>query len=223
MPGVTVSYSPFWPRIGSDLRLGSLSTMGGKKSWKRTAINSRYVSKIARSGTEFRWPPSRTVGRRRSGVSTVSTDTCRLRVAAGQPHIDKHAITTGLAAAVLLELWYAGRVRLGWHGNPRHGTWQRNYGQGHPHGCGSHHGRSPGGGGQSCGAPAPSLRGGIGVGTGRARCRDVGEACGDGIAVSAGAAAGVASVMWGSGHNQPVTVASVWVQPASVATIGPPQ
>jgi len=27
-----------------------------------------------------------------------------------------------LAAAVLLELWYAGRVRLGWHGSPNHGT-----------------------------------------------------------------------------------------------------
>jgi hypothetical protein len=27
-----------------------------------------------------------------------------------------------------LELWHAGRVRLGWHGNPRHGTWKRRQG-----------------------------------------------------------------------------------------------
>jgi hypothetical protein len=47
----------------------------------------------------------------------------------GLPHLDKHAIAVGLAAAVLLELWYAGRVRLGWHGNPRQGTWQRNHTQ----------------------------------------------------------------------------------------------
>ncbi len=45
----------------------------------------------------------------------------------GQPHLDKHTIAVGLAGAVLLELWYAGRVRLGWHGNPQHGTWQRNH------------------------------------------------------------------------------------------------
>jgi len=47
----------------------------------------------------------------------------------GQPNIDKQSIANGLAAAVLLDLWYAGRVRLGWHGNPRHGTWKRNRGQ----------------------------------------------------------------------------------------------
>jgi hypothetical protein len=47
----------------------------------------------------------------------------------GRPHLDKHAIAVGLAGAVLLELWYAGRVRLGWHGNPHHGTWQRNHTQ----------------------------------------------------------------------------------------------
>jgi len=47
----------------------------------------------------------------------------------GRPHIDKQTIANGLAAAVLLDLWYAGRVRLGWHGNPRHGTWKRNHGQ----------------------------------------------------------------------------------------------
>jgi hypothetical protein len=47
----------------------------------------------------------------------------------GQPHIDKQTIANGLAAAVLLDLWYAGRVRLGWHGNPRHGTRKRNRGQ----------------------------------------------------------------------------------------------
>jgi len=47
----------------------------------------------------------------------------------GQPNIDKQTIAVGLAGAVLLELWYAGRVRLGWHGNPQHGTWKRNRGQ----------------------------------------------------------------------------------------------
>jgi hypothetical protein len=47
----------------------------------------------------------------------------------GRPHLDKQSIAVGLAGAVLLELWYAGRVRLGWHGNPRHGTWQRNHAQ----------------------------------------------------------------------------------------------
>jgi hypothetical protein len=46
----------------------------------------------------------------------------------GQPHLNKHSIAVGLAAAVLLELWYAGRVRLGWHGNPHHCTWKRNHG-----------------------------------------------------------------------------------------------
>jgi hypothetical protein len=45
----------------------------------------------------------------------------------GQPYLDKHSIAVGLAAAVLVELWHAGRVRLGWHGNPQHGTWQRNH------------------------------------------------------------------------------------------------
>jgi len=47
----------------------------------------------------------------------------------GQPNIDKQSIANGLAAAVLLDLWYAGRVRLGWHGDPRHGTWKRNHGE----------------------------------------------------------------------------------------------
>jgi hypothetical protein len=47
----------------------------------------------------------------------------------GQPHLDKQSVAVGLAAAVLLELWYAGRVRLGRHGNPGHGTWRRNHGQ----------------------------------------------------------------------------------------------
>jgi hypothetical protein len=47
----------------------------------------------------------------------------------GRPHLDKHAIAVGLAGAVLLELWHAGRVRLGWHGNPDHCTWQRNHTQ----------------------------------------------------------------------------------------------
>ena len=47
----------------------------------------------------------------------------------GRPHLHKHAIAVGLAGAVLLELWYAGRVRLGWHGNPQHCTWQRNHDQ----------------------------------------------------------------------------------------------
>lgn len=47
----------------------------------------------------------------------------------GRPHLDKHSIAVGLAGAVLLELWHAGRVRLGWHGNSSHGTWRRNPGQ----------------------------------------------------------------------------------------------
>ncbi len=47
----------------------------------------------------------------------------------GQPYLPKHAIAVGLAAAVLVELWYAGRVRLGWHGNPQQCTWQRNHTQ----------------------------------------------------------------------------------------------
>jgi hypothetical protein len=47
----------------------------------------------------------------------------------GQPYLPKHSIAVGLASAVLVELWYAGRVRLGWHGNPQHCTWQRNHTQ----------------------------------------------------------------------------------------------
>ncbi len=47
----------------------------------------------------------------------------------GQPYLPKHSIAVGLAGAVLLELWYAGRVRLGWHGNPDQCTWERNHTQ----------------------------------------------------------------------------------------------
>ncbi len=47
----------------------------------------------------------------------------------GRPHMPKHSIAIGLAGAILLELWYAGRVRLGWHGNPEHCTWERNHTQ----------------------------------------------------------------------------------------------
>jgi hypothetical protein len=47
----------------------------------------------------------------------------------GRPHLPKHSIAIGLAGAVLLELWYAGRVRLGWQGNPHQCTWQRNHTQ----------------------------------------------------------------------------------------------
>jgi hypothetical protein len=47
----------------------------------------------------------------------------------GRPYLPKHSVSVGLAAAVLLELWYAGRVRLGWHGNPDQCTWQRNHTQ----------------------------------------------------------------------------------------------
>jgi hypothetical protein len=47
----------------------------------------------------------------------------------GRPHLDKHSIAIGLAGAVLLELWYAGQVRLGWHGNPHQHTWERNHTQ----------------------------------------------------------------------------------------------
>jgi hypothetical protein len=47
----------------------------------------------------------------------------------GRPHLDKETVAVGLAATVLLELCNAGRVRLGWHGNPHHGTWKRHHGQ----------------------------------------------------------------------------------------------
>ncbi len=47
----------------------------------------------------------------------------------GQPYLPKHSIAVGLAAAVLVELWHAGRVRLGWHGNPDQCTWERNHTQ----------------------------------------------------------------------------------------------
>jgi len=47
----------------------------------------------------------------------------------GRPHLPTHSIAIGLAGAVLLELWYAGRVRLGWLGNPHQCTWQRNHTQ----------------------------------------------------------------------------------------------
>jgi hypothetical protein len=41
----------------------------------------------------------------------------------GQPHLDVHTIATGLARAVLLELWHARRIHLGpRHGTPQHGT-----------------------------------------------------------------------------------------------------
>ncbi len=45
----------------------------------------------------------------------------------GSPYLPKHSIAIGLAAAVLVELWHAGRVRLGWHGNPDQCTWERNH------------------------------------------------------------------------------------------------
>jgi len=45
----------------------------------------------------------------------------------GRPYLNKHSIAVGLAAAVLVELWHAGRVRLGWHGNPDQCTWKRNH------------------------------------------------------------------------------------------------
>ena len=47
----------------------------------------------------------------------------------GLPYLDKHAIAIGLAGAVLVELWYAGRVQLGWRGNPDQCTWKRNHTQ----------------------------------------------------------------------------------------------
>jgi hypothetical protein len=46
----------------------------------------------------------------------------------GRPHLDKRSRATGLAGAVLLELWLARHIRIGWQDNPRHGTWQRNPG-----------------------------------------------------------------------------------------------
>jgi hypothetical protein len=45
----------------------------------------------------------------------------------GRPYLDKQSVAVGLAAAVLVELWHAGRVRLGWHGNPDQCTWKRNH------------------------------------------------------------------------------------------------
>jgi hypothetical protein len=47
----------------------------------------------------------------------------------GRPHLDKRSVAVGLAGAILLELWHAGRVRLGWHGNPDQCTWERNHTQ----------------------------------------------------------------------------------------------
>lgn len=41
----------------------------------------------------------------------------------GEPHHGKRSATTGLAAAVLLELWFAGRIHIGWRYDVRRGGW----------------------------------------------------------------------------------------------------
>lgn len=42
----------------------------------------------------------------------------------GRLHIDQRALTVGLAGAVLLELWFAGRVQIGWRYDVRKGAWE---------------------------------------------------------------------------------------------------
>ncbi|HEX6075948.1 MAG TPA: GPP34 family phosphoprotein [Micromonosporaceae bacterium] len=46
----------------------------------------------------------------------------------GHPHVEKRSLTLGLAAAVLLELWFADRIRIGWRPDARNGIWQQHPG-----------------------------------------------------------------------------------------------
>jgi hypothetical protein len=41
----------------------------------------------------------------------------------GEPHRGKRSATAGLAAAVLLELWFAGRIHIGWRYDVQRGGW----------------------------------------------------------------------------------------------------
>jgi hypothetical protein len=47
----------------------------------------------------------------------------------GRRHIDKRRLGLGLAAAVLLELWLARRIRIGWRPDARYAAWHPNPGQ----------------------------------------------------------------------------------------------
>jgi hypothetical protein len=47
----------------------------------------------------------------------------------GAPHINEQSLAVGLAGAVLLELWLAGRVVVGWTFNPRTGRWEQTPGR----------------------------------------------------------------------------------------------
>jgi hypothetical protein len=47
----------------------------------------------------------------------------------GRRHIDKRRLALGLAAAVLLELWLACRIRIGWRPDARYAAWHPNPGQ----------------------------------------------------------------------------------------------
>ena len=46
----------------------------------------------------------------------------------GRCHVDKRRLAIGLACAVLLELWLARRIRIGWRPDARSGGWHRNPG-----------------------------------------------------------------------------------------------
>ncbi|HEX6074156.1 MAG TPA: GPP34 family phosphoprotein [Micromonosporaceae bacterium] len=41
----------------------------------------------------------------------------------GRPHLNERSLTLGLSAAVLLELWLAGRIHIGWRYDVRRGRW----------------------------------------------------------------------------------------------------
>jgi hypothetical protein len=41
----------------------------------------------------------------------------------GRPHLDRRTLELGLAAAILLELWLTGRIRIGWREHVRSATW----------------------------------------------------------------------------------------------------
>jgi hypothetical protein len=41
----------------------------------------------------------------------------------GRPHLDQRSLTLGLAVAILLELWLAGRIHIGWRFDVRRGGW----------------------------------------------------------------------------------------------------
>jgi hypothetical protein len=47
----------------------------------------------------------------------------------GGRYVDKNRLETGLAAAILLELWLAEYVAIGWRYDARHGPWQKDPGR----------------------------------------------------------------------------------------------